>query len=143
MSFDLKLENGDLRISNNGDLRLVRDNEKLRQDCLKILITPIGGNKINSWYGCDVARSMVGEIFDKNFSIDVATQQVQSSLENLQILQKTQIRIQNLTAAESIAAIKEVYVNTNPLDQRVLELKASVLTRALSFVDVSFHIKLY
>ena len=51
MSYDLKLENGDLRISNTGDLILVIDNEKLLQDAIKILITPLGGNKTHPWYG--------------------------------------------------------------------------------------------
>ncbi len=41
MSFDLKLDNGDLRISNTGDITTIRDNEKLLQDAMKILITPV------------------------------------------------------------------------------------------------------
>lgn len=141
MSFDLKLEDGDLKIQ-NGDLQLVQDNEKLIQDALKILITPIGANKAHPWYGCDVGQALVGGIFDKGFTNDVATQQVVAAMDNLQILQKSQARNQVLTAGETIAAIKDVYVNTSPKDQRVVELKVTLLTNALTLVSVKFYVRL-
>jgi len=142
MSFDLKLLNGDLLISNTGDLQIVRDNEKIRQDVLKMLITPTGGNKAHPWYGSDVGPTLIGSVFDRTFSVDVATQQIKSSIENLQIIQKTQAQTQNVTAAETILAIKDVYINTNPQDQRVLELKVSLITNALTPIDVKFYVRL-
>lgn len=142
MSFDLKLENGDLKISNTGDLQLVRDNEKLRQDVLKILITPLGGNKSQPWYGSSVNSTLIGGVFDKEFTMDAATQQVKSAIDNLQIMQKTQARTQNVTAAESIVAIQDVYINSNPQNRRTIELKVSILTGALTTLDVGFYVTL-
>lgn len=141
MSFDLKLENGDLKIQ-NGDLQLVQNNEKLIQDALKILLTPLGGNKAHPWYGCNIGQALIGGVFDKEFTMDVATQQVVAAMENLQILQKSQSKTQVITAAETIAAIKDVYINSNPKDQTVIELKVTLLTNALTIVPVRFYVNL-
>ncbi len=142
MSFDLKLDNGDLKISNTGDITTIRDNEKLLQDALKILITPLGGNKAHPWYGSSVGSTLIGGVFDKNFTTDLATQQVKSAMDNLQMIQKTQSKTQIVTAAETIAAIKDVYINSNAKDQRLLELKVSLLTNALTTVAVKFYVRL-
>lgn len=142
MSYDLKLNNGDLQISNTGDLQLVKDSEKLRQDVLKILITPVGGNKAHTWYGSNVGNALIGGFFDKEFTMNSATQQVRNALETLQIMQKSQSKTQTVTSAEMIMAIKDVYINTNPTDPRVVQLRASVLTSALTAVDVKFYVRL-
>ena len=142
MSYDLKLDNGDLRISNTGDLALVRDNEKLIQDATKILITPLGGNKAHPWYGSNVGKTLIGGVFDKGFTIDMASQQVRSAMDNLQMIQKSQMKTQIVTAAETISVIKDVYLNSNAKDQRVIEMKVSLLTNALTIVAVKFMVRL-
>ncbi len=142
MSYDLVLINGDLKISNTSDIQVVRDNEKLRQDVLKILMTPIGGNKANPWYGSNVNNVIVGGVFDVDFTRDVAREQVRSALENLQILQNSQARTQTLTAGEKILSVKNVYINNNPTDQRVIELKVEIITGALTVMTTKFYIRL-
>ncbi len=49
MSFDLELKNGNLTLSNTGDLGTVNSTDKLIQDVTKLAITPLGSNKLQSW----------------------------------------------------------------------------------------------
>lgn len=142
MSFDLKLESGNLKIKPDGSLDTVRNTEKLRQDVLKMIVTPIGGNKMHPWYGSDANKAIIGNVFDLDFAKDSATEQLRSAIENLQALQQQQAKTQFITASESIAAIKEIYINTNPSDMRALEVKVYILSYALTAIDVGFLIRL-
>jgi len=141
MSFDLKLVNGNLTVDNNGALAVVRDSEKLKQDVLKIIITPLGGNIGHPWYGSNVGLTMIGNIFDKDFTLDTATAQLQNAIETLQIIQKTQAQTQSVTAAESIMVVKDVYINSNPTDPRILEVKVTVLSGALTPIETGFNVR--
>ena len=141
MSFDLKLVNGDLDIANSGDLRVVENNEKLRQDVLKALITPAGGNKLHQWYGSNVSDALIGNIFDLDFAISAASEQIRSCLENLQMVQRQQSKDQNVTATESILTIKDIYINSNPKDERQIEVKVTIITGALTEMPINFTIR--
>ena len=142
MSFDLKLENGNLKLNADGKLAVVRDSEKLKQDILKLIVTPIGGNKANPWYGSDANKFLIGNIYDLDFAKDAATEQLRSAIENLKTLQQQQLKTQFISAAESIAAINDIYINTNAADRRALEVKISILSFALTALEVNFLIKL-
>ncbi len=142
MSFDLKLENGDLQIGTNGDFATVVDNNKLTQDMLKIIVTPLRTNKCHPWYGSGVNGVLVGNSFDIDFASDSAVAQIRTALENLLRMQISQSQTQVLSPAEAISAIKDVYVNSNAIDRRVVEIKASVLTGALTVTEVSFSVRL-
>lgn len=142
MSFDLKLENGNLKLKRDGTLDVVQNSEKLRQDVLKLIITPIGGNKMHPWYGSNANKTLIGNLYDLEFGKDSATEQLRSAIENLQALQQQQAKTQIITASESIAAIKDIYINTNPKDLRKLEVKISILSYAITSMDVNFLIRL-
>jgi len=141
MSFDLKLENGDVRIE-NGDLSVVHDTNKLTQDLLKILITPLNSNPVNPWYGSNVGLALIGNTFDLDFGIEAARAQASTAVDNLLRMQISQSQKQVLSPAESILSIKDIYVNTNATDRRLVELKVSVVSAALSVVDVRFTVSL-
>ena len=51
MSFDLKIEGGDIKLEADGSLTTVFDNNKLRQEVVKILLTKLGENKYHPSYG--------------------------------------------------------------------------------------------
>jgi len=142
MSYDLKLDQGDLRIANSGDLAVVVDTDKLIQDLLKIIITPLRGNKSHLWYGSSVNGAIIGESFDLDFVSDSATAQVRNAVENLFRMQLSQSQIQILSPAEAISAVKDIYVNNNPIDRRVVEIKVSVITGALTVESVRFTVRL-
>ena len=140
MSFDLKLVNGDLALAASKDLDIVKDNEKLYQDMLKIIISPLGSNKIHTWYGSSVNASLIGNPLSESIFTDAAEQQVISALENLQMLQKTQAKTQNVSNYERIVSIKYVSVEQSDSDPRLIEVKASVITGGLKNVGIKFFI---
>jgi predicted DNA-binding protein YlxM (UPF0122 family) len=141
MSFDLKLENGNLSLDSAGELNKVENTEKLRQDVLKAIITKKGADRANPWYGSDVSQSLIGNILDFNFSRSAAIEQIRSTIENLQAIQKEQQKTQIITAAESIAAIQDIYINNGP-DPRQIQTKISILSYAMTKIDIGFLIRL-
>jgi len=141
MSFDLKLDEGDLRIE-NGDLAVIFDTNKLTQDLLKIIITPLNSNPINPWYGSNVGLALIGNTFDLDFGLEAARMQVSTAIDNLLRMQISQSQQQVLSPAESILSIKDIYVNTNPIERRLVEIKASVISAALTVTDVRFTVRL-
>lgn len=142
MSFDLKLVNGDITIGENGDFAIVRDSEKLVQDLLKMLLTPLGSNVFYSWYGSPLSRSIIGTALDVQFITSIAQNQIRSAVETLQALQKEQMGTQKVSAAELIAAIREVSLLQNQIDPTFFTVSAAVVTKALTIVPVVFDVTL-
>ena len=137
MSFDLKIEQGDLKIGNNGDLSIVENSEKLVQDILKILTTDLGANLFFPWYGCPITKSLIGTGYAAVFVRDVATQQLSNSLQTLQRLQENQLqKNQIVSPQEQIAAIQNVSVDRNPSDPRFFSVAVTVLSKSFRRVDV-------
>lgn len=141
MSFDLKLDEGDLRLD-SGDLAVVYDTNKLTQDLLKIIITPLNSNPSNPWYGSNVGLALLGNTFDLEFGMDAARAQVSTAVDNLLRMQLAQSQNQVLSAAESILTIKDIYVNTSNTDRRIVEIRVSVVSGALTVTDVRFSVNL-
>lgn len=142
MSFDLQIKNGDLQIGSNGDVAQVFDTEKLVQDILKILLTQIGANTFFPWYGSPLTTSVIGNVLDEPFLESVATGQVRNGIEMIQKLQREQSKNQRITAAETIAAIRDVRVIRNLMDPSVYEVRVSVLTKSLRTTTTSFNVTL-
>lgn len=142
MSFDFKILNGDLVIGTNGDLAKVQDTDKLIQDILKMLMTEIGSNQFFSWYGSSLSSSMIGSGYDSEFIASVAENQIRSSLETLQNLQREQSAKQIVTPGELLAAIKSVNVVRNEVDPTFFSVLLSVLTKNLTTANTSFNVTL-
>lgn len=143
MSFDLKLTQGDLKLGTNRDLATVENSEKLTQEVLKILATPIGGNSFFPWYGSPIDRSLVGTAYDTQFISAIATTQLRTSLETLQNLQKEQLKTpQIVTPQEQIAAIQDVFVRRNEIDPRFFLVTITILSKAFRRVQTSLRITL-
>lgn len=131
MSFDLKLQKGDLAIGSNGDLAIVENNEKLTQDILKIVSTPLGSNRRFPWYGSPISKGLVGTAFETQFVQGIMSQQLQTALETLQRTQETQLAEgQVVTAQEQIAAVSNVAVNRNEIDPRFFSVALTVVNKA-------------
>lgn len=142
MSFDLKILNGDLVIGTDGDFARVQDSEKLIQDILKMLMTEQGSNIFFSWYGSSLSSSMIGSPYDSEFISSVAENQIRSSLEILQSLQREQSAKQIVTPGELLAAIKSLNVVRNQVDPTFFSVLLSVLTKNLTVADASFNVNL-
>lgn len=143
LSFDFKLEGGDLKISSNGDLAIVENTEKLIQDLLKIALTPVGSNPTAPWYGSGLSTASIGSAYDFEFMSTMATNYLRNSVELLQALQKEQSKYQKVTAAEQIAAIKDISIERSPDDPRYFKVTIQVYTRSLTVVTTDFTISPY
>jgi hypothetical protein len=143
MSFDLKIVDGDLKISSTGDLQKVENTDKLIQDIIKILTVPIGGNPFFPWYGSPISNSLVGNPLSFQFIGTLASSQLRGSLENLQKLQNAQVSTgQKVTPAELLAAIKEVSIQRNQIDPRYFRVVINALSKALTPVNTFFDASL-
>lgn len=141
MSFDLKLEQGDIRLSGSSDLATVENGEKLTQDVLKIVTTQLGANKRFPWYGCPLTQSMIGRAFDSVFINSIASNQLRFSITNLQRLQQEQLtNDQIVTKQEQIAAVQNLGVNQNTIDPRFFNIDLTVLSKAFRRVQASFSV---
>ncbi len=132
MSFDLKISQGDLTLDQDGDLEKVEESDKLVQDILKILMTPIGANVFFTWYGSPLSETAVGQVLDRTFVNSVVTQIIRSNLETLQKLQKQQsMGGQRVSANELLAAIQTININRNTVDPTYWSIFIQVLTKGL------------
>ena len=92
MSYDLRVINGDLSIGSDGDLVKVTDSDKLVQDILKILTTPLNTNKFLPTYGSPITKTLIGtSVYDFSFIEQMASNQINSSLNLLKQLQQIQM----------------------------------------------------
>ena len=141
MSFDLKILQGDLKISPQGDLQKVEDNEKLIQDISKMAVTPVNGNPFHPWYGSHLNKSLIGNVFDFNMTSSLASNQLRRSMETLQNLQKNQIKLgQIVTPGEILSAIRSIKIERNQVDPRYFSVSIDVLTKALNAVTTTLTI---
>lgn len=139
MSFDLKILNGDLVIGPNADLDIVTGEDKLKQDILKILLTPAGSNVFFPWYGSYISSNLIGENLPVSFIENMAQSQIQNSLDNLMRMQKEQMKSgQNVSASELLAAVKYISVNRNDIDPTMFSISVDVVNRAFKTVSSSF-----
>ena len=143
MSFDLKLNNGDLSIGSDGKLNLVFNEDKLIQDMLKSIFTPTGSHQLHPWYGSPLQSRTVGQVDDAGLTDQIIASGVIYALRNLQMLQQMQEQDgQFLTPAELIKSIQDVTVLRDRIDKRKLSVLLSVLTRSGDTVDEGFIINI-
>lgn len=142
MSFDLALKDGDLDILSNGEMRTVSGSEKLRQDVLKVILTPIGSNKFHPWYGCSVSDDVIGRNLPDNITVLTIKTSVSDSLERLRKLQAQQLSDQTVTLAELINSIGDVDVYRVPEDLRQVKVDVVVYAKDLTEIKEIFSIVL-
>ena len=142
MSFDLKIEKGDISIGNDGAIKLVIDNDKLRQDIIKILLTELGENKFHPEYGSEVGSIKIGHIADKTLLESDLTLCAETAIRKLINLQKNQSKYQYLTPGEVIVDIVDISVGRDELDPRMYNIFISILTQKLTTIVESVTIRL-
>jgi hypothetical protein len=140
MSFDLKIVNKDLVIS-QGQLKTVRDSEKLIQDILKICLTDVGSNPIHPSYGSFLSRSIVGNAMHTDVIVQIGTSQINTCLTNLQHLQQLQLKsFQKVSADEQLAAITGISITRSAFDPRLFNIRIRCLTKGFQPVTTAFSV---
>ena len=142
MSFDLKIVGNDLAMNPDGSAQTVRDNEKLKQDILKAILTARGGNRFHQWYGSTVSERLIGQVLDNSQLVAEASSAVQETLSTLMALQTAQARVQYVSPGETLAAIRDVRVARDASDPRQWSITVEVLTRQLTTVEETFLLTL-
>ncbi len=142
MSFDLKIKNGDIDINKSGSLSVVSDNEKLRQDIVKILLTKLGENKYHAYYGSSLGALEVGGVPDRLLIEDDLTRLTEEAITVLMRLQSNQMKRQFVSPAEAIVDIVSVNVSRDPSDPRGYSVAISVLTRKLTVIEETVSVRI-
>lgn len=141
MSFDFALINNDLKLLPSGDVKTVRDSQKLRQDILKIIVTPAGSNKFHMWYGCTVGEDVIGKNLPNNmFTMDIQIS-ISNSLNRLMSLQKQQQSNQAVSLAELIDNIASVVAERSTRDYRQVVVKVIVYSKRLTKIEEIFTLE--
>lgn len=142
MSFDLKIVKGDIAISSDGTLELVRDNDKLRQDLIKILLTELGENKYHPDYGSEIGALQIGSFTDAEFLEVDLTASAETAVRKVMALQRNQAKRQFLSPGEIIVEILNVEVTRDTSDQRLYNIFISVLTQKLTTLTESITVRI-
>ncbi len=141
MSFDLKIKNGDLAIGRDGDIDFVIDNEKMRQDIIKILLTKLRENKYHPYYGSSLGILEIGSVPDKQLIEDDLSSLTEESINILMRLQHKQSQSQYLTPGEVIVEVLGVSVARDESDPRGYNVSVSVITKKLTLVTESLTVR--
>jgi hypothetical protein len=140
MSFDLKLVNGDLSIK-NGDVAIVQNGDKLVQDILKMVGTKRGSNPSFPYIGSEITSALIGTANSYKFISDIASEQLKSSLELLQKLQKDQLKQnQVVTPHEQLAMIKDLIVQQSSSEPRGYSISFTAISKAFAQQNIDFTI---
>lgn len=134
MSFDLKIVKGDIFIERDGALSLVRDNDKLRQDIIKIMLTQLGENKYHPNYGSEIGVIEIGHYADAEFLELDLTSAAETAVRKIMSLQRGQSSRQFLSPGEVIVDIKDIAVDRDINEPRMYNIYISVLTQRLTTI---------
>jgi len=142
MSFDLKIQNGDLRLVAGGGVDTVAENSKLKQDLIKILLTQKGSVKYHRNYGSIIGALRVGHYTDENMMSMEIIASAKSAIKTLIAMQRAQERRQFLSPGEAIVEIRNVNVGRDLDDPRLYNISISVITRELTEVSEFITVRL-
>ena len=141
MSFDLRILNNDLAINPDGTIQTVENNEKLIQDVLKAILTPLGSNIFFKWYGNNITNRVVGQNLPPQLLDLEIKRGIEDSIFNIMSMQKSQARSQYVSAAETISSINEISVLRNEEDPRQFEIYIAILTKKLNVIETTFSVR--
>jgi phage baseplate assembly protein W len=126
MSFDLSLNKGDLKVGTTGELATVQDTDKLVQDVLKVIHTPVGSNPFYPSLGSNITSFNIGMTLNKDFLESRVEASLLETIQTLQAIQRRQEAVQIVTAAEKIVRINEVIAQVDSEEPRQFNISISV-----------------
>lgn len=126
MSFDLSLNKGDLRVGSTGDLATIQDTDKLIQDVLKIVHTPVGSNPFYPSLGSNITSFNIGMNLNSDFLESRVEASLLATIQTIQSIQRRQEAVQIVTAAEKILRINSVSAKIDSKEPRQFNISISV-----------------
>jgi hypothetical protein len=142
MSFDLKIERGDIKLEPDGSLSLVVNNSKLRQDIIKILLTKLGENKFHPTYGSQVGSIDIGHVPDQDLLESDLKLSVEEAVRKLIFLQGGQSKRQYMSPGERIIGILNISAERDTIDPRLYSIFITVQTGELTALTESVTVRI-
>lgn len=122
MSFDLRLQGGDIVLGADSDFDTIVNTEKLIQDVIKIITTEQTSNKFQPQIGSLINQRLIGQVLTAQNTITVLQSSIQEALLILQKMQKAQAQIQFVSPAETIISINNINVTRDSIEPRQLNV---------------------
>jgi len=141
MSFDIRAFTGDIEIGSNGDLIQITDSDKLAQDVVKLLNTPIGTNPLNPGYGSMLTVNQIGEAVSVEGLVQQTKTIITEALEQLISQQIIQAAIQPVTDAETLIDFETPIVQQDPLDPRQFNIVVNAISKALTPLAIALVVR--
>lgn len=143
MSFDIKLKDGTFDFNPDGSLKTVANDEKLKQDVVKIVLTTQGTNRINPWYGSPLGERVVGKVLPEGILDLEVKDAINFCIENLTKLQQLQVRdSQYTTPSEHIGQIRDIRIEKSRSDQRQYNIIIDIATKKGTILREVFDIQI-
>jgi phage baseplate assembly protein W len=140
MSFDLALIDSDLSMMPDGTIRTVTRTDKLKQDIIKIILTPVSSVKYHPWYGSAINEGTIGEVLPDSMLFQDITTAIQESLSKLQTLQRAQASGQKVELSEILASINDIQVQRKYNDPRQVNVIVIAMSKDFTAVEEIFMI---
>ena len=140
MSFDLALINSDLNKKPDGTIRTVTRSDKLKQDIIKIILTPLSSVKYHLWYGSSINEGTIGEVLPDSMLFQDISSAIQQSLSRLQTLQRAQASGQRVELSEILASINDIQVQRNLDDPRQVNVIVVTMSKDFTAVEEMFTV---
>lgn len=125
----------DFKVLSSGGFLLVRNEDKLNQDVLKILSTLRGSNAYHPEYGTDLLRRIGLKAIGAN--VNTITEDVTKAVTILQRTQEIQSRYQEVTARERLGSVLSITTNPLPSNPTVFEVVLVATTNANTRVVIN------
>ena len=139
MSFDLKISNGSFIFSDDGTLKKVFNEDKLRQDVIKIILTPQGTLKLHPWYGSPINERAIGKVLPANLLDTEMSSSILFAINNLIKLQGLQIKDgQYTTPNELIGQVLNISVERSIYESRQYNIVIDILTKRGTTIRENF-----
>ena len=117
MSFDARLQSGDLVISD--DIEIIEDTDKLIQDSIKLLLTPLGGWFADPNYGTKLSIDLIGQAVPSWIGAQNTESMIRAAFQYYKAIQSSQIESgQLLSDAERLFKVAQVEVFRDDTDPR-------------------------
>jgi phage baseplate assembly protein W len=140
MSFDLALIDSDLSRTPDGTIRTVTRADKLKQDIVKIILTPVGSVKYHPWYGSAIDEGTIGQVLPDSMLFQDITTAIQQSLSRLQTLQRAQASGQKVELSEILASVNDIQIQRKYNDPRQVNVIVVAMAKDFNAVEEIFMI---
>lgn len=141
MSFDVKAINGDIELGSNGDLVQYTDSDKLAQDIIKLLNTPLDSDPINPGYGSPLTVEQIGEVLSTDGLIEYTKHTIARALEQLITIQTYQSTFQQLSDAETLINFETPIVEPDASDPRQFNIAINAISRNLTPLTIALVVR--